>query len=321
VRSFSAGGWIEVAAPQYPVYISAQIAQRLQQIMVRQGDWVEPAQLIATLYDEEIKTRLRLAEARAREQEEKLRLARSVHERSQALDKGAIAAEELDRNLADFTMAKEAAAAAAAEVELIRKELSYCTISVPEGLPRLKVLAVFHSPGSRVNLDKAAIVALYDPSNLQVRVDVAQPNIRFVKTGGAVEVRTEVNPQKSYAGTVLRLEPLAELAKNTVTVRIKIREPDERLFPEMVANVNFLAEPGPGGASPSQLVIPSAAVLSEAEARYVFVCDQNVARRQKIEVGEVAGQATVVKSGLTGGQRVIISELDKLKDGAKVEGD
>jgi hypothetical protein len=152
-------------------------------------------------------------------------------------------------------------------------------------------------------------------------VDVAQPNIRFVKTGGAVEVRTEVNPQKSYAGTVLRLEPLAELAKNTVTVRIKIREPDERLFPEMVANVNFLAEPGPGGASPSQLVIPSAAVLSEAEARYVFVCDQNVARRQKIEVGEVAGQATVVKSGLTGGQRVIISELDKLKDGAKVEGD
>jgi hypothetical protein len=51
------------------------------------------------------------------------------------------------------------------------------------------------------------------------------------------------------------------------------------------------------------------------------VCDQNVARRQKIEVGEVAGQATVVKSGLTGGQRVIISELDKLKDGAKVEGD
>jgi RND family efflux transporter MFP subunit len=321
VKAFSAGGWIEVAAPQYPVYISAQISQRLQKLNVRQGDWVEPGQLIASLYDEDAKTRLRLADARAREQDEKLRIANAVCERSRELDKGAISAEELDRNLSELTMAREAAAAAAAEAELMSKELSYCTVSMPEGLPRLKVLNVFHSPGSFITMDKAAIVSLYDPSNIQVRVDVAQPNIKFVKIGADAEVRTEVNAQKAYAGTVLRIEPQAELAKNTVTVRIKINDPDEMLFPDMVANINFLAERSQGKAGQTQLMVPSDAVISDADSKYVFVCDKNIARRQKVEVGRVSGQTTIIKSGLTGGQRVIISELDKLSDGARVEGD
>jgi len=320
IRSFSAGGWIEVAAPQYPIIISSRIPQRLEKLLVRQGDWVSASQPLAGLYDEDIKTKLRLAESRARELEEKMKLAKSIYDRNQGLEKGAISAEELDRNKADSNSAKEAHKAALAEVELVRRELSYCTVKAPDDMSRLKVLNVLHNPGDWIGMEKAGLVSLYDPSNLQVRVDVPQPNIKFVRQGGEVEVRADVNPQKVYPGTVLRIEPLAELAKNTVTVRIHINEPDEMLFPEMVARVNFLAEKAKDRTA-SQLVVPTDAVIADAAAHYVFVCEQDTARRRKIDIGQTEGQATVVTGGLKGGDRVIVTELNRLSDGTKVKAD
>jgi len=166
-RAFTAGGWIEVAAPEYPVVVSGRISQRLEALMVKQGDSVAPGQVVAQLYEGDIQARLRSAQAAAREQEERLRLARANHERSRQVAAGALSREELDRDAAAFAMAREAHAAALAQQELAEKELSYCMVRVPSNLPPLRVLEVFQSPGAWVSLEKgAAIVSLYDPSNL-----------------------------------------------------------------------------------------------------------------------------------------------------------
>jgi membrane fusion protein (multidrug efflux system) len=242
-KSFTAGGWVEVPAPYYPIVVSTRISQRLDKLLVRHGDSVKPNQELALLYDGDLKSKLLKVTAQAEEQKEALRLAKANHDRSKSMDKGVLSAEELDSSLAAFTTATERLRAAEADLDLAQKELSYCTIRAPEEPTSLKVLDVYHNPGDWISQNRgAAIVALYDPKDMQVRVDVPQSRIKLVKQGQSVTVRTEAHPDHQYAGTVARIDPLAQLAKNTITVRIKITEPDDRLFPEMVAHVSFHAK-------------------------------------------------------------------------------
>ena len=151
-----------------------------------------------------------------------------------------------------------------------------------------------------------------------MRLDVAQGQISQVQPGGRVVVRTEAHPRREYHGRVARIEPLAELAKNTLTVRVTLEDPDDRLFPEMVAHATF--QPAATAATPAArgLVVPAGAIGGSGANTHVYVAERGVARRRPVTVGERVGQGVVVGSGLQSGQRVIVSNLDQLADGTRV---
>jgi multidrug efflux pump subunit AcrA (membrane-fusion protein) len=370
-KSFTAGGWIEVAVPAYPVVISARVSERLEELLVREGQTVKAGQLLARQYDKDIRSRRDLASAahesatkklakmkagfrkedvsaaaaRLLEAAEKLRLAKATYKRSAGLKPGAISAEELDRDLSAFKRAEADHARAAAELdkmkagyrpedvavaaaelaeaaarlELAERSLAYCRVTAPDAAPELRVLKTHRRVGEWVPAGKeGALVSLYDPRDIQVRLDVIQSNIRAVRVGGPVSVRTEVNPDREYRGKVLRVEPLAELSKNTVTVRVKIEDPDDALFPEMVAQATFAAG-GTGGDGPSGLLVPEAAVRGEGKETCVFVVIDGIARRRKVKVAEKRGGRAVIGSGLSSGQQVVVGGPADLADGQEVE--
>ena len=370
-RNVAAGGWIEVPTPAYPIVVSARISERMESLLVREGQMLRPGQVLARLYPKDIASRLALAKARqeaarqrlsrrragfrkediaaaaarAAETREHLRIAKADYLRSKALPKGAISVEELDRQNSAFKLAEASHARARAElekmktgaraediavaqaeldeagsrVELIARELSYCTIRAPASGPPLRVLKVLHRPGDWIQVRRQPkLVWLYDPKDMQARVDVTQPDIRSIAVGSPATITTEADPAQRYEGTVLRIDPLAELAKNTVTVRVRIRNPDALLFPEMVAHVAFHGAKATGGPSTSVLA-PQAAVLSEGDRRFVFVYEDSTAKRRMITVSGSQGSQAVVSEGLRSGQRVIVGDLSRLRDGQKVQ--
>jgi HlyD family secretion protein len=370
-RGFSAGGWISVPSPDYPVVVAARIAQRLDAVSARQGDAVAPGQVLARLYDADARARLaaaearaqsareeaakmragsrpedvRAAESRAREAEARMALARATVERTARLEPGAVAAEQADRERAEMNVASQAWAAASAEAEKLRagfrreevaaaeaalheaealaalasNELSYCTVTAP-GDVALRVLAVYHAPGDWIGMGReAALLALYDPSNMQARVDVSQANLRFVKVGGKARVKTEANPQREYAAVVVRLDPLAELAKNTITARLRIEDPDELLFPDMVAHVVFLPDASSEAGRPGETLIPRQAVLDAADGPSVYMVQDGRARKTRIRIGSRTDSAVVVTGGLSSGQRIVTAGAETLRDGDAVE--
>ncbi len=276
---------------------------------------------------------------------EKLRIAKATYERSKSLTDGAISRETLDTELSAYRQAEQDSAKAraalakmqagsriediaaaeadarqaAARVALARLELSYCTISTP-GLGRpLRVLKVLQHVGQKVNASqRSALLWLYDPKDMQARVDVTQSNIRSVRVGAKAIVTTEADPNKKYKGTVRRIEPLAELAKNTVTVRVAVDDPDEMLFPDMVAQISFLSADEKAD-EPKAPRLPVGAVLSDGRQRYVYVVEGNVARRHNVTVGPKAGGKIEIRSGLQSGQRVIVGGAEKVADGLEIE--
>ena len=95
------------------------------------------------------------------------------------------------------------------------------------------------TPGTTIPAGNLRLVSLYDPSDLQVRVDVRQENIGGVFIGQKVEVFTDVEPGRSYGGEVIRIEPMADFKKNTIQVKVRLHDTSDKLFPEMIARIRF----------------------------------------------------------------------------------
>ncbi len=80
---------------------------------------------------------------------------------------------------------------------------------------------------------------------LEVEVDVQERDLSRVFVGQRCQVRSEAFPKVVHQGKVIRLNPVANRAKGTVTVRIglDIPAPDDSLRPDMAALVTFLKTP------------------------------------------------------------------------------
>ncbi len=318
-KIFTAGGWIEAATPQYPIILSTRISQRLDKLSVGHGDTVKSGQAICQLYDGDARAQLALAEARGAEADEQLRIAEANYNRSKSLREGILSREELDKELSTMNAARKSAAAVEASLDLARKQLSYCTVSVPDNMPPLRVLDIMHKPGDWISPEKGAgLVSLYDPKDIHMRVDVPQTGMKSVSIGQQVTVTTEAQSNVKYTGQVFRIDPLAELSKNTITVRIKIDNPDLMLFPEMVAHATFLAQATAKTDSPGATVSVSA-LLGDDNDRYVYIYRNNRAVRQDVTVTKIEGSRAHISKGLKSGQKIIVSNLDELSDGQKVE--
>jgi multidrug efflux pump subunit AcrA (membrane-fusion protein) len=71
------------------------------------------------------------------------------------------------------------------------------------------------------------------------------------------------------------------------------------------------------------LTVPVVAVNRMAGQHFVFVAESGqqgtVARQKPVTVGEIVGDDYVVRNGLEPGERVIVSNVQKLGDGAPVK--
>jgi len=103
-------------------------------------------------------------------------------------------------------------------------------------VPGDKVVLMMDEPSS------AHIARLYNPSKLQVRVDVPLADASEVYVGQSCEVVVEVLADRVFMGEVLRITHEADLQKNTLQVKVRVMDPDPMLRPEMLTRVKFLPD-------------------------------------------------------------------------------
>jgi RND family efflux transporter MFP subunit len=375
IKSFTAGGWVEVSTPDHPIEISCRTSERIEEILVKDGDVVQPGQVLVRFYDRDKKTELELAAANLSKAEsqysmmkkgfrkeelnmakqkvedfkERLRIAKAHHERNAKVGHDVMSAKTIDTSLAIYKRAEakynealfelkkmeagyreEEVAMAKAEYqkvksahELAERHLEYCTLKVPQYGAPLKVLHIQRKVGEWVHANdkdmKASILSLYDPEKMQARVDVTQESIGAVKKGAPVIVRTDAQPNKEYKGSVLRVEPLADLAKNTISVKVCIDDPDDMLFPEMTAKITFFDKKGDvSKTSSGDITVPKSAVVSTGGKTYVFVVENKMAKKVPVKIVKQKSSSYDV-TGIKFGQRIIVSNLSKVKEGTEVE--
>ncbi len=218
-------------------------------IGVKKGDAVTNGQVVVLLDDSEFRARLAQAEGAVAVAAANLKKAELWYERVNQL-----AATDIESRQAqdDARLALEAARAALREAEgarqLAQTYLDWCTIRSPingvvlERLVDPNELVVPQSFGGARG-PSTALLALADPKDLQVEIDVNEADLSKIHLNQRCRVSPEAYPERTYAGYVAEIAPEADRAKGTLQIKVQIVDPDRYLTPELTARVDFLASP------------------------------------------------------------------------------
>lgn len=129
--------------------------------------------------------------------------------------------------------------------ELAKVQLDWTVIKSPiDGvvLEKLAVAGALVTPqsfgGSRG--PSTALVALADPNDLQVEIDVNEADLPKIRLGQSCRVTPEAFPDRHYEGVIAEIAPEASRQKGTLQIKVQIKNPDRYLTPELSARVDFL---------------------------------------------------------------------------------
>ena len=230
------------------IEISPRFLGVVKWIGVKKGDAVTNGQLVVLLDDTEYKARLaqaegQLANAKAMMAKDELSYGR-IHQLTQT-DIESKQAEDDARLLLEADQAAVKAAEGANDVA--GTYVDWCTIRSPinrvvlEKLVNPNELVMPQSFGGSRG-PSTALLAVADPKDLQVEIDVNEADLSKISLGLKCRVSPEAYPDKTYDGVVAEIAPEADRAKGTLQIKVQILGPDHFLTPELSAKVEFLKQ-------------------------------------------------------------------------------
>jgi HlyD family secretion protein len=164
------------------------------------------------------------------------------------------------------------------------------------------------------------VVALADLNDIQVELDIAQDDFSKLGANQKGIVTVDAYPDRKYNGYIAQISPEANRQKATVQVKVQIQNPDEYLRPEMNSTVKFLANETKKDASsqPSGVLVPTTAVKDHDGKKVVFIAYDGKTVMRPVQILSQRSGGLLVQ-GLVGGESVITSGPENLKDGEKIK--
>jgi HlyD family secretion protein len=310
--------------------VSAKIQGRLASLKVEEGDRVREGEVIARLESDDVSAQVQRARAQVQRAQADLAEQQRLLRQAETLTRERVlSVDQLEAAQSRVNMAQAAVRQAQAEQSVSEALLQNTVIRAPfTGTVVKKMAEVGESvapipPGVNLSTSSGAVVALADLDTLEVEADVAEANVARLGDQQPAEVTVEAFPDRRYRAVLRQVIPTADRTKATVQVKVTILDKDPNLKPEMSAKVTFLepAKPAGAGAEPArpQVTVPRDAVVTRDGKPVVFVVDgANKAQPRPVTTGaEVQGQLTV-RSGLSGGEVVVVRPPESLRAGDAV---
>lgn len=318
--------------------VSAKITGLVTEVLIEEGSRVEANQIVARLDDTNIRASLEQSRAQfeaARAQAAQVRVDVANAERDVTRRKGLVeqkfisvaeldtAQTTLDGLRASLVTAERNVAVSARAVDVAQRLFDDTTVRAPfAGVITVKAAQVGEivSPLSAGGgFTRTGIGTVVDMESLEVEVDVNENFINRVKPAQPAIIKLNAYPDWSIPAQVIAVIPTADRSKATVKVRVAFRERDDRVLPEMGARVSFLGDaPAAGASAAAGVIVPADAVLGTGEKGAVFLLKGETVERRAVKLGARNGADQTVLAGLNAGDRVVIGDLPKLKDGDRV---
>ncbi|HEY5707048.1 MAG TPA: efflux RND transporter periplasmic adaptor subunit [Terrimicrobiaceae bacterium] len=229
------------------IELSPRFVGTVRWIGVKKGDPVKKGQIVVLLDDSEQRARVAEAEGRLARARASSLIAKTRFNRLKTLREQRVESEQqLDDALAEVNAAEASMQEAQGSLDLARWLLEWTIIRSPLDGVVLEKLADENELVSPQSFggDKGpstALLAVADPKDLQVEVDINEADLSKVSLGQPCRITPEAYPEQSYDGYVAEIAPEANRQKGTLQVKVQVKNPDRYLIPELSAKVDFLA--------------------------------------------------------------------------------
>lgn len=288
------------------VSVSSKLPGRVSRVTVENGQRVEAGETLVVLEDQDyqaafINNQNLLGKAQLRVSD----LQKDYEQYQKLFAAGAMPAHDLEKAKLASEVAQIDLSSAQVGVDNAQLSLRETVVTAPmAGVVAYRSVNIGQmiSPG-------VPLMTLEDVSSVYALVNIKQLDLPQVKVGMAVKVMPSDDDQQVLAGTVSLISPVANQAARVFEARVKVVNKSGILKPGMFVKTHIDL-----GSPKDVLAIPVYALSGKEDAYYVYVAEENQARKRLVEIGATMGDQIEIKSGLKLEEKVIVTNVNKLKD-------
>ncbi|SRR5579875_1318300 len=300
------------------VSVKSRVAGQLVEVNFKEGQEVKKGELIFLIDPRSFQAALQQAQANLSKDIAQMKKAEADARRYADLFKrGIVSAQDYDQNRTNFEAMKATVKADEAAVENAKVQLGYCYIYSPiDG--RIGKLMV--NQGNMVKDNDTVLVVINQTKPIYVDFSVPQQELPEIKKYMAVEklkVEAIIPSDRDHKAIGELTFVNNQVDTNTGTILLKGLFPnqDEALWPGQFVNVVLTLT-----TQPKAVVVPSAAVQTGQQGKYVFVVKPDLTVESRpVTLGNDLGREVVIAEGLKPGEMVVTEGQLRLAPGVKVE--
>ena len=331
-------------AHEEEVMLSSEVIGKVADLMIEEGDSVRAGDLVLQVDDESFLAGLEQSEAAVRintidieRQEVRIKNLERQAARSKSLFEQSLVGEQeyeslmnqLDLARIDFLSSKEGLAQSEAALDQVLDQLSKTQIISPiDGVVTSLDIKVGETAiASSTNIPGSSLMTIANPASIYTEVLVDEADIANIELGQNAEIVAIAYPDQPMQGVVRFIANTAKVAQGrpglSFVVKIDITDPGNVVLrPGMSCRAEIFTQQEQNVAA-----IPIEAIIfeedrSELRSEYfIFVNDEGIARKTKIEVGLSDDEYQEVTSSIDDNVEIVIGpnrELRNLIDGDRL---
>jgi multidrug efflux system membrane fusion protein len=339
--------------------LSSRIMGTIVAIHVKEGDRVQPGQLLVEIDNRDAAAQLKKAQAGLREAEEMLQetermiqanesaktaaeaeqsLAASTFNRYQALlERKSVSQQEFDEaqaryrgKTAEVERTKEMVRSMQARREQVlaridqaKAEISQAQISVGYGRIQSPLQGIVTQKQAELGILAAPgtpLLTLEDDARYRLEAAVEESRLGKIRLGDSVRVSIEALGDQEWTGRVGEIQPTADPASRSSLVKIDLPESLIKKAPGGILRSGLYGKARFVVGKKGILTIPHKAVFQRGQLVQVFVVDSSqIARLRLIKTGKIYGDRIELLSGLGEGEKIVVEGGERVNDGNRVE--
>jgi membrane fusion protein, multidrug efflux system len=308
-----------VAEPMQTVAVESQVNGILNRVTFAEGQPVQAGQVLFEIDSRPYVAVLDQARAQlARDQAMAVSAQRDAVRYAALVKEGYVTGSQADQAEANAASAAATVAADRANVQKAALDVANTTIRAPIS-GRTGSLLVRQGNLVKAN-STPPLVVINQIQPILVRFSIAQsqfPDIqRYYRGGNALQVRATPSEGSGVPllGTLAFVDNNVDSTTGTVLLKARFSNPEGTMWPGQYMSVALQLY-----VDPNALTLPSPAVLTGQQGTYVYTIDTaGTARQRPVQVARTVDTVTVIASGLTDGERVIVDGQSRLVPGSKV---
>jgi multidrug efflux system membrane fusion protein len=306
------------ASAHTTVSIESQVNAELEEVHIKEGQFVKKGDLLFTLDARPFEASLAQAQANLARDQSQAQLDKVQAERYKALYKAGVGTkEQYDQQQSTYEAQLAAVRADQAAVVSAQLQVSYCKIYAPVS-GRTGALQV--DPGNIVKADSTpALIVINQVNPIDISFSVPQQYLgevqKFMARGRLRVEATPYGETRPEIGYLSFVDNSVDNTTGTVALKATFQNGDYHLWPGQYSNVLLrLAE------DENATVVPTQAVQTGQNGDYIYIVKPDMTVEQRpVKVGRTVGSETVVLSGIRPGDTVVTDGQLRLIPGVKVE--
>ena len=294
--------------------IQPQVDGQITRILVKSGDRVRQGAPLVQIDPRRQQAAVSSQEAERAARDASVAYARQQAQRARELfAAGAISKQEMEQAETALRTAEANLQALTAQVQQEQVQLRYFTVTAPTaGIVGDVPVRV----GNQVST-QTMLTTIDQNETLEVYVAVPIERAGALRKGLPIQILGPDGAQHLGTTVVDFISPRVDDQTQSVLVKGQVRNPDGTLRASQYVRARIIWKTAEG------LVVPVTAVLRISGQFFAFVAEgtggQLVAKQRAIKVGPITGNNYPVVDGINAGDRVVVSGVQKLADGAPIQ--